>query len=159
MADLLVPFVAGQKDTASAHNAAHDITRMKYQSGDQTASTTAFVNSTFLVFTIQATVQYIFETQLFFDSNTTADFKINLLLPVGATVRWADAGAATATSTSTQRTYAATGAGNVLSANPAGLIDNDVAVGTLTLQFGQVVTSGTTILKIGSWIRLTQVSV
>lgn len=152
---MLIPFTAGQRFTAASDIAAHDIRREEYQSATQSSSSTTFVSSTDLVFAVVAGASYVFEAQLFVDTNATADVKFNLLLPASSTVRLADDGGTS--STSTQRTYSGVAAGTVISANFSGYIDPS-GTGTLTLQFGQVVTSGTTILQVGSWIRLTQVA-
>lgn len=158
MADLLIPFVAGQKLTAALLNEAFDLTRVKYQSADSAGIVnTTFVSSTSLVLSVAANASYRFRCQLFCDTNATADMKYNLLLPSGATVRLSDVGGTT-TSTSTQRTYSGVAAGTVVSSEFGGFIDISTLGGTLTLQTGQVVTSGTTILKVGSWIELTQVA-
>jgi len=156
MADLLIPFVAGQKDTADAHNIAHDLRREKYQSATQSSANTTFVSSTDLVFDVEANTAFVFESQLFVDTNTTADVKFNLLLPASATVRIADGGGNS--TTSTQRVYAGVGAGTVISCNPNGFIDIAGTAGTLTIQFAQNATSGSTILQVGSWVRLCRVA-
>lgn len=155
MADLLVPFVAGQKTTAAALNDAFDITRVKHQDATQPSTSTTFVSSTYLVFSV-VSASYLIEAQLFVDTNATADVKYNLLLPAGSTVRLAEMSGGTS-STSTQRSYAGVGAGTVISSNFSGYIDVS-GTGTLTLQFGQVAASGTTTLQVGSWVKLTKVT-
>lgn len=159
MADLLVPFVAGQKSLAAALNAAFDITRVKCQTGlDQSVtSSTVFVSSTSLVLPVKASALYVFESQMFFSGSTTGNFKMKLLLPTGATVRLADSTGTS--STSTERAYAAAGSTVVSSESPSGFIDLDTTAGDLTIQFAQNTSTTTaTTLKLGSWIRLTQVA-
>ena len=150
----IIPFVAGQKLTTELVNTKFDFTRTVCQLSDSAASTsTAFSSSTDLVLSVVANGLYKLVTQIFVDTNATADAKLNVLLPVGSTVRFSDPGSTT-TSTSTQRSYAGVAAGTVISCEFSGFIDTAATSGDLTIQYGQVVASGSTIVKAGSTIQL-----
>lgn len=151
----LIPFVTGQKTTAAAVNAALDTTRVAHQTTDQGSSSTTFVSSTSMVLSVEAGVNYRFQSKLFFNTNTTADFKMNLLLPAGSTVRLGDSTGSNSTSLS--RAYGSLAGENVES--PGGYIDIDTSAGNLTLQFAQNSASGTTTLRVGSWIELTKLTI
>ncbi|MCA1710071.1 MAG: hypothetical protein LC808_45010 [Actinobacteria bacterium] len=157
---MLNPFTAGQKLTAAADIAAFDQRRRAYQTADQTVTnSTTLVSSTSLVMAVAASVMYYINAQIFYDANTTADIKLSLLLPTGATVRLADPDPGATSSTSIQRTYQGIAAGTVASAVFSGIIDMDTTPGNLTLQFAQSALSATgTILKFGSTIELVQVA-
>lgn len=167
----LVPFTAGQNITAAALNAAFDITRVAYQSVDQTMNnSTTYVSSTGLTLTIEASSNYLYESLIMFDTNSTADFKQKLLLPAGATVRiarWSSPTTGTAIDsvvehdaiTVVEIASGGVAAGTVMSTRASGLIQNSTAAGSVTVQFAQNAANvSNTLLKTGSWIRLTKVS-
>lgn len=154
---MLNPFSAGYDLTAAELNAAFDIQRMKYQETTQTViSSTVFVSSSHLVLPVEASVNYIVEMEIFCTSGATPDFKVNLLLPSGATVRLSADGNTTTTST----TMAFPSDGSTKGVKISGLIDMSTAAGNLTIQFAQNTSSASnTVLEIGSWIRLTKVTI
>lgn len=158
----LVPFVAGQDLTAVALNAAFDVVRVAYQAQDSAGViNTTYVSSTSLVLSIEANTNYYIEFELFYDTNATADIKFKLLLPAGATSRfsrWGDTTSTYQTTTSGEIAFNGVAAGTIVSAKPSAYIDNDTAAGNVTLQFAQNTTSGTTILKVGSIMRLTRLT-
>lgn len=167
----LVPFVAGQDLTADVLNAAIDVTRTAYQSVDQTVNnTTTYVSSTGLTLSIGASEVHVYESLIMFDTNTSADFKQRLLLPASATVRiarWSSSTVGTAIDTAiehdaitvTEIQSGGVASGTIMSTRATGLITNSTAAGSVTLQFAQnAATVVNTVLKIGSWIRLTRVA-
>lgn len=155
---MLNPFTAGQKDTAAAHVAAIDQRRTVYQSADSASSTsTTFLSSTGLVLSVVASGQYAFSAWILVDTNATADVNLKVLLPASATVRFADKGS-TSTSTSTTRFYSGVAAGTIIACSFEGFIDIDTTAGTATMQYAQNAVSGSTFLKLGSWMELVQVA-
>lgn len=158
----LVPFVAGQDLTAAALNAAHDVVRIVYQAQDSPGViNTTYVSSTSLVLPIAASRSYYVEFELFYDTNATANIKFKLLLPPNATSRFSRWGNTTntyQTTTSGEIAFNGVAAGTIVSAKPSAYIVNDLTAGDVTLQFAQNTTSGTTILKVGSIMRLTRLT-
>lgn len=166
----LVPFAAGQKLTAANLNAAFDITRIVYQSADQTVNnTTTYVSSSNLVLSLAANSVYVYKSCIVFDTGATPDFKHKLLLPAGAAVRRA-VFTPTTTVAATNTTigmdtldlveFASGGvaAGTMMTAFPMGTIYTAGTAGSVTVQFAQqVANASNTVLKIGSWIELTKV--
>ena len=154
---MLNPFTAGQKLRAVDDVTAHDIRRIVCQTADSAPSTsTTFLNSS-LVLSVVASGLYKLTTQIFVDTNATADVVLNVLLPSGSTVRFSDLGSTT-TSTSTSRTYPGVAAGTVISCEFSGFIDIDTSSGNLTIQYRQVSASGSTIVKVGSTVELTRIA-
>ena len=167
----LVPFQAGQSLTAADLNAAFDIRRVAWQTGDQIVNnSTTFVSSTFLTLTVAANSSYVYEALLVWDTNSTADFKHQLLVPAGAAVRqgtWTPTNTVAATNTTIAVDaldaigYGGGGValGTMLTARPVGLIATVGTAGSVTVQFAQgTANASNTTLKTGSWIRLTKVA-
>ncbi|MGH8571585.1 MAG: hypothetical protein ACREX8_03285, partial [Gammaproteobacteria bacterium] len=76
---------AGQRLRASQYNADLDRTRKKYQTADQIRNNnTAFLASPDLVFSVEANAFYAFDSCILYDTNSTADFKHEYLLPAGS---------------------------------------------------------------------------
>lgn len=140
------------------------------QATDQTrTSSTTFLSSTDLVLPVGANVNYIFESQLITDSNTTADVKFNFLIPSGAALRfstWCSGPSDSATQTAifhdaidlTSFNASGAGSGTMLASRPGGRLAMGSTSGNFTVQFAQNTSNSTgTILKAGSWIRLSRV--
>lgn len=162
---------AGQKIRASQYNADQDRIRKKYQTADQTRNnSTAFLASPDLVFTVEANAFYVFDSCILYDTNSTADFKHEYLLPAGSGIQ-----IATWTSTTTGAavdspvahdmltsfSYASGGvaSGTIMCTAPRGLIAIGGTAGTLVIRFAQNTAAVVdTKLKLGSWVELAKVT-
>ena len=167
----IVTFAAGEKITAAKLNRAFDITRTEWQESDQIVNnSTTFVSSTFLTLSVEANSSYKYKAFLIYDTNSTADFKHNVLLPAGAAVRhgtWTPTATVSATNTTIAvdaldaTTFASGGValGTMMTLRPSGLIAIVGTAGSVTIQFAQATANASnTTLKTGSWIELTKVA-
>lgn len=162
---------AGQKIRASDYNADQDRIRKLYQKADQTRNnSTAFLASPDLVFPVTAGVFYAFDSLIMYDTDATADFKHEWLLPAGSGISiatWTSTITGTAVDSVvahdvlTGFSFASGGValGTVMSCCPRGIIAVGGTSGTLTIRFAQnVATAINTKLKLGSWVELTKVA-
>lgn len=170
---MLIPFVSGEDLTAARLTAAFDATaRTAFQLVDAPAvnNSTVLVSSTYLTIPVEANSSYVFEAHIIFTTTSTADFKNSLLPPslsTGLVVPWgsdtaaASVSATIAHSASTILTWATggLGTGTLFASAPKGFIDTDIAAGNCVFQFAQQnAEASNTILKAGSWLRLTKVA-
>jgi hypothetical protein len=169
----LNPPTAGQDLTAGRFSAALDITRTAWQTSDQIVNNTnsgiTFVSSPDLILSVVADAVYTYEATFQYDTSSTADFKHNMLVPVGTLIAvsvWGSDTSASSTGSAivhdmtngAQFFSGGVAAGTVMTLRPTGMIFISSASGNLQIQFAQNTASATnTILKTGSWIRLTQV--
>jgi hypothetical protein len=163
----LVPFFAGQDATSTTLNAAFDIIQTAYQGADSTPVNNSVVlaASTYLTLPVAASGFYIYESMILYDTNATADFQHLIVLPVGGTngnlSRLTANTASTLTynaDTSLSTASGGVASGTILACERTGLISIAGAVGNVSIQFSQnTATAVNTILKQGSWIRLTKV--
>jgi hypothetical protein len=167
----MMAVAAGQKIRASDYNADQDRIRKLYQKADQTRNaSTAFLASPDLVFAVTAGAFYAFDACIMYDTDATADFKHEWLLPAGSGINiatWTSTttgtlvDAAVAHDVLTGFSYASGGValGTVMSTRPAGIIAIGGTGGTLTIRFAQNVSAAiNTKLKLGSWVELTKVA-
>lgn len=167
-----VPFVAGNKLTAARLNEAiDDAGRTKYQTADQTRNNnTAFLASPDLVFPVLAGAFYVFRSCILYDTNSTADFKHEYLLPAGSGIQ-----IATWTSTTTGAavdspvahdmltsfSFASGGvaSGTIMCTAPVGLIAIGGTSGDLVIRFAQNTAAVVdTKLKLGSSVWMARVA-
>ncbi len=140
------------------------------QLSDQTRNNSVtLLSSTDLVLPVAANSNYIFESQLICDSNTTADIKYSFLIPAGASLRvsaWTGGALDTALQTGiyhdafdgTQFSSEGAGSGTMMTCRPGGRLAVAGTAGSLTVQFAQNTANvSNTLLKAGSWIRLSRV--
>ncbi len=119
---------------------------------------------------LAANAGYLVEAWLAYDSNNTADIRFSWTVPSGATGTWAGFGVPTADTDrigeqdtgvvlfGTLLAFTGDGGGVPASAKPAGFITTASTAGTLQLQFAQNVANvSNTIVKAGSWVRVTRV--
>lgn len=165
----LVPFVAGQDLTALALNTAVDTSGiMVYQGADSTPvnNSVVLVASSYLTLPVVANGFYIYESQIIYDSNSTANFQHLIVLPGFSTagpltrMNIAVGGTTTPTSNVDASLSTASGGGGVGTqrfVTRSGLLAIGIA-GNVSTQFAQnTANASNTVLKQGSWIRLTQV--
>lgn len=140
------------------------------QGTDQTRNnSTTFLSSTDLILPVGQNINYILESQLIVDSGTTPDVKWNFSIPSGASLRlsgWNAGTGDTATQTgiihdaNDSTTFASEGGGSgvMITCRPGGRLAVGNTAGSLTVQFAQnTANASNTILKAGSWIRLSRV--
>lgn len=164
----LVPMVSGADLTADLLNDALSIERVVIATADQTvASSTVLVNSTYIFMSVAANAFYTLDMFLIYDAPAAGDFKYDWTVPAGGFFRksqWAS-GTTAATTDATifhQADDVLTGAaggiaaGTYMTSRPVGVLAT-ISAGTLQFRFAQVAASGSTILKAGSWMRLTRV--
>lgn len=159
--------VSGADLTADLLNDALSIERVVVATADQTVTaSTVLVNSTYLLMTLAANAIYTMDMLLIHDSPAAGDLKYSFTLPAGCFIRkgaWASSSAVAATDGTIfhQADDLITGstggvaAGTYMTARPTGVIAT-ITGGTLQFQFAQLAASGSTILKAGSWLRLTR---
>jgi hypothetical protein len=172
----LVPYTAGQKLTAALLNAGLDnVQRTSYLTSDSAPvnNSTAFLTSS-LQLSVVANASYLFDTYLVFDTTTVADFKIRLTTPTGTVTLTSSWGGLTTISTTdstivhdanilapttTIWVYGGwAGSGSLNSAIPHGAILVGANSGTLSVDYAQnTATAVNSVLKAGSWFRLTRV--
>lgn len=133
-------------------------------------NSTSYQSSTYLTVNLEATSTYTYKSLIIYDSNSTADFKHQLALPSGATVRrstFTAVAAATATNTTIAMDALDTNAfnsggitsGTYMCCFSMGLVATSGTAGPLTVQFSQATANASnTILKYGSWIELRKVA-
>lgn len=167
---MLIPITAGSDATAAQIDAAFDVTRVLYQVSDQQVNnSTALISSSNLVFPVAASASYLFEGHIFCDTNTTADFKNSISIPSGTGLisPWGSDTSAASVSASiehdgfTALTWATggVGSGTIMSSKPTGILTIGTSAGNVVFQFAQQTANvSNTILKAGSFIRLTKVS-
>jgi hypothetical protein len=164
----LVPFVAGQDLTALSLNTAIDTSGiMVYQGADSTPvnNSVVLVSSSYLTLPVVANGFYIYESSILYDGNSTANFQHLIVCPnfstngalsrlnitVGGTTLLFNA------DTSLSTASAGGGVGTVKPTTRSGLLAIGIA-GNVSIQFAQnTANASNTVLKQGSWIRLTQV--
>ena len=167
------PFVAGQDLTASLLTTSiNDAYQIEGLTADLTVSSTTFQDSSDLTLPLTTNASYILQSQFVYDSNTTADIQIRFTTPVGTVVRLAPWGPTTgitgsgaltsisATVTDSTTTaiiqYGGAGSGTFMMARPSGAIISVGGAGNLVVGFAQVSASGSTILKVGSFVALSR---
>jgi hypothetical protein len=174
MSNLLVP-MAGQQDlTAAFFNTSIDNMRsVAYQTADVSVNNTVVrQDSTDLTLPALGTAEYIFESCIFYDTNSTANAVIQLNFPFVDTYI---AGWLSFTSVATNPIYqqaipgvgiqtlslvaGGVASGTVMSIRPTGWIRCYGASGNIFISFTQnTATAVNTTLKQGSWIALTRVA-
>lgn len=163
----LFPFVAGQDLTASYVNQTIDNAGvMAYQGADSSPvnNSTTLVASTYLTIPVVANGFYIYEDNILYDTNSTADFQCLIVCPNfsanGPISRvFLNTSSTITVNADTSLSTAAGGSavGTVWPIRRSGLLSIGVA-GTVSIQFAQnTANASNTLLKIGSWIRLTRV--
>jgi len=163
----LVPFVAGQDLTALALNTAIDTSGiMVYQGTDSTPvnNSVVLVASSYLTLPVVANGFYIYESSILYDSSATANFQHLIVCPNFSTngqlarLNITTAGTLTLNAdTSLSTASQGAGVGTSRSVTRSGLLAIGVA-GNVSIQFSQnTANASNTVLKQGSWIRLTQV--
>lgn len=163
-------FVAGQNLTAAALNDQFNLIRMRRQQVAQTVNnSTTLVDSNYLTLSVKANTNYIFEALILYTADAGADFKFNISLPTGSTLRiatWTNltTGAAIdspiAHDAITTQPWPMGGVtGTVMSSRPTGVITIGSTAGSCTIQFAQnTATVSNCDLNSQSWIRLTEVA-
>lgn len=163
----LFPVTAGADLTATLFNSTVDNAGvMAYQGADSPPvnNSTTLVASTYLTIPVVANGFYTYEDNIMYDGNSTANFQYLIVCPnfssngpiarlftsTGGTLTWnADTSLSTAAGGG--------GVGTVRAVRRSGLLSIGVT-GTVSIQFAQnTANASNTILKIGSWIRLTRV--
>lgn len=117
------------------------------KTADETVNNSAvFQDDDALLLAVGASEVWWFEANIYFDSGTTPDFKVQWTAPVGATVYVSETGFdaasaayndATVSAASASRTHTGTGAGTVRHTRQKGIIANGVNAGNLQLQWAQ----------------------
>lgn len=169
-----VPVTVGQTITSTTENNVLDwVAQTEYQSADLVRNNTvAFLDSATLVIPVIAGATYAFESNLMYDTPSTADIVIRFSYPSGTTGLISNAGfltsvttntnamnmqATSLSSTSITQSYGGVATGTVLSITPSGGISVTTA-GSFVIGFGQSVATATnTLLKQWSWIRLSRI--
>jgi len=163
----LFPVTAGADLTASLFNSTVDNAGvMAYQGADSTAvnNSTTLVASTYLTIPVVANGFYMYEDQILYDTNSTADFQYLIVCPFSTTNGplsrvFLNTSLALTMNADTSLSTAAGGSavGTVVPIKRSGLLAIGVA-GNVSIQFAQnTANASNTILKVGSWIRLTRV--
>ena len=163
----LFPVTAGTDLTASLFNATVDNAGvMAYQGADSPPvnNSTTLVASTYLTIPVVANGFYIYEDNIMYDSSATADFQYLIVCPnfsANGPISRSFLTAADAltfnTDTSLSTAAGGGGVGTVRTVMRSGLLSIGVA-GNVSVQFAQnTANASNTLLKIGSWIRLTRV--
>lgn len=171
---MFAPFLAGQDLTASLLTTGVDNAyQVEGLTTDLTVSSTTFQTASELTTTLVTDASYILQSQFVYDSNTTADIQIRFTTPLGTIIRLAPWGpttgitgsgnlaaiSATVTDSTTTATisYGGGGAGVFMMAMPRGALISVAGAGTLQIAFAQVSASGSTLLKVGSFIALSRI--
>lgn len=167
-----IPFVSGRRVRAvEVNDAIDDAIRSRYQTADQTrTNSTAFLSSPDLVCSVAANAWYTFDSFIIVDTNATADFKFNLALPAGSGAvlsLWGSGVLAASISdvifhdvlNTTTIPAGGVAAGTLMSMRPAGILAIGATAGSCTFQFAQNTANAVgTILKLGSWMKLSRVA-
>lgn len=166
----LVPFVSGSKFLMSSLNAAFDVDRTCFMTGDQSViSNIVLTNVAQLVLPVVASAQYALDSLIIYDTNATANMQLKFALPAGSVDRTAiwvsGTGALTADATifhqaadSITWTVGGVAAGTYMTARPGGVIYISSTSGNMQVQFAQSTsTAVNTLIKGGSWVRLRRV--
>lgn len=169
-----VSVTVGQTITSSLENFLLDsVAQTEYQSADIVQNNTVgFLDSGTLVIPVLVGAAYSFESNLMYDSPSSADIVIRFSYPSGTTGLISNAGSGTAITTATNalnqqatslsgtsitQTYGGVATGTVISVTPSGGISVTTA-GNFVIGFGQgTATATNTLLKKWSWIRLSRV--
>lgn len=160
LSNVSTQFMNGVGNWAVPAGGASILTRLKLT--DQTVTTsTVFVNDADLAFPIGASETWIVVAGLMFDAPVAADAKLTFTLPAGASSFWFggprfdtslvpvfNAAATAISSVSTGTMGAGTWAGGVYMTS----VVNSTTPGTVQLQWAQQASSGSTILKAGSFL-------
>lgn len=145
-----------------------------YKSGDESVTSSATLqNDDVLVLPVVANARYIMDSQFFYTGagdGATGGFKIGWTGPSGATMLWANYGT-TQNLSPTLVNYnvvvesigggrgVGTNGATVMSCVPKGVLNTGANSGSLQLQWAQGGSNATaTVLKAGSWIRLTRIA-
>lgn len=168
---MLNPFSAGQDLTAAALNAAFDIVRPVVQGADSPPvnNSTSLVASTYLTLPVVASASYLAEMELIYDTAAAADFQSSLVIPSGTGIlsRWTSGAAGTAidsviehnANTSLIMISGGVAVGTFMSCRRSGMLVIGGSSGNATIFFAQVTANvSNTVLKQGSWLRLTRVA-
>jgi hypothetical protein len=169
-------FVAGQKTRASELNEV--VAVMGYVTSDQTkTSSTALADVTGLSVALEANRLYALDGYIAYNAGATGDLKMAITVPSGTTGHWALYPIAVASTGSIgdldarrqdafgdANTQSAGGSdaafGSTLLCLPRAYLDTSGTAGTLQFRYAQNTSNGTsTIIKTGSWIRLTRLDV
>lgn len=144
--------------------------RRKAKTADQIVNdSTALVNDTALSLPVESLAVYQVEAYLLYNSTTTADLSIKWAVPTATAFAWTpnspSAGTPSATGdvnrigllAASQITVGGGGAPDMV-ALPTGTLTVGATSGNLTLQFAQATAEvSDTILRAGSWIKLTRI--
>ena len=163
----LFPVTAGADLTATLFNSTVDNAGvMAYQGADSTPvnNSTTLVASTYLTIPVVANGFYTYEDNILYDTSATANFQYLIVCPNFSTngpisrVAISTAGTLTLNADTSLSTAAGGGGvGTVRAVRRSGLLSIGV-VGNVSIQFAQnTANASNTLLKIGSWIRLTRV--
>ncbi|MFA7117122.1 MAG: hypothetical protein WC140_07850 [Bacteroidales bacterium] len=163
-------FTAGQNLTAAALNDQFNQIRTRRQQVTQTVNnSTTLVNSTYLTLSVKANTNYIFEALILYTADALADFKFNIALPTGSTLRmatWTNLTSGTALDSpiahdaiTTQPWPMGGVTGVTMSSRPTGAITIGGTAGNCTIQFAQNAAHASNCdLNSQSWMRLTEVA-
>jgi hypothetical protein len=144
----------------------------KYKASDESVVNNTLQNDDDLFFAVAANERWFVDVSLMIDSNATADFNTSFTVPAGATMTWGalDTGSSTqwVYTTVTVPTALADAGGTKGFQSPAagtiwgvilrGIVQVGGTAGNVQLQWAQLVTSGTTIVKAGSLLIAHRVS-
>jgi len=170
---VFAPFLAGQDLTAALLTGGIDNAyQVRALTADLTVSSTTFQTASELTTTLVVDASYIIQCQFVYDSNTTADIRIQFTTPLNTILRLANWGAASSITTNAAisvpvnvtdftttatLTYGGAGAGSFMMATPRGAIISVDGPGSLQIAFSQASASGSTLLKVGSMIALSRI--
>lgn len=161
-------FTAGQKLTAAQLNALVPATVLKTADEPITSSTT-LQNDNELILPLPANASYTLDTILFYTGISAGSLKIAFTFPAGCTMHYAPIGyvmggaftidlGGQLSITSGVTSTSISGGGGVPTVSLRGTILNGSTAGNLTLQWAQNASNATpTVVKAGSWIRLTRI--
>lgn len=163
----LFPVTAGADLTATLFNSTVDNAGvMAYQGADSPPvnNSATLVASTYLTIPVVANGFYVYEDTILYDTNSTADFQYLIVCPNfsanGPLSRvFLNTSSTITVNADTSLSTAAGGSavGTVIPIQRSGLLSIGVA-GNVSIQFAQnTANASNTLLKIGSWIRLTRV--
>lgn len=128
-------------------------------------NSTALVSDAVLLAPLVTNASYYWDSFLFYDSSTTADFKVAYTWPAGATARWGimgittagttDMTVSTANASGTSLSCGGTGVGTVIWVKMEGFIDTVGTAGNLQTQYAQQALDATnTTVRRGSVLRV-----
>lgn len=140
-----------QKDDTGAESAlagAGSSISIVRKTADEIVNNSAAVqNDDHLLLALDATAMYRFEFDLFFDAHASADLKIAITVPAGATLRWWTPGGlnnagtgwgmSTITASGTTRDFEANGVGTIRALRIIGFVETAGTAGNLQLQWAQ----------------------